>query len=101
MPKFNVDVPHSLTADDARARLGRFADALADKFKDKISELEQHWEGDALAFRLKTYGIPLEGRITVDENRLHLAGDLPFSAVMFKGKIENSIRDELTKLMQD
>jgi putative polyhydroxyalkanoate system protein len=99
MPKLNVEVPHTLSAQDARNRLDRFAEALGEKFKDKISDLEQHWDGDTLRFRFKTYGIPLEGGITVGDQRLELAGDLPFSAVMFKGKIESTIRDELAKLV--
>jgi hypothetical protein len=99
MPKFGVQVPHQLTQQEARERLGKFASALGEKFREQISELEQSWEGDTLRFRFKTFGIPLSGGITVGEKQLDLAGDLPFSALVFKGKIESAIRDELQKLV--
>jgi hypothetical protein len=100
MPKFNVNVPHTLTQPEARSRLERFAEMLEKKFKSQISDLHQSWENDTLQFRFKTYGIPLQGGITVGEHQLTCAGDLPFSAMMFpfsammfRGKIESSIRE--------
>jgi putative polyhydroxyalkanoate system protein len=99
MPKFGVRVPHQLTKDEARSRLERFAESLQRKFQDKVSDLKQTWEGDTLRFGFKTYGIQLDGGITVAENELNLAGDIPFSAMMFRGKIESAIREELERLV--
>jgi hypothetical protein len=92
-------VPHSLTHEEARSRLERFAEMLQDKFQDKVSDLQQSWEADTLRFRFKTYGIPLEGGITVTDSELNLAGDLPFSAMMFRGKIESAIQEQLERLV--
>jgi putative polyhydroxyalkanoate system protein len=100
MPKFNVQVPHTLTQHEARARLERFADVLGEKFRGQVSDLEQSWEGETLKFRFKTFGIQLAGGITVNDDQLNLDGDLPFTALVFKGKIESAIRDELTKLVE-
>jgi putative polyhydroxyalkanoate system protein len=99
MPKFNVQVPHSLTREEARTRLERFADNLQRKFQTQVSDLHQSWEDDTLRFRFKTYGIPLSGGIAVGDAALDVDGDLPFSAMMFRGKIESSIREELEKLV--
>jgi putative polyhydroxyalkanoate system protein len=99
MPKFGVRVPHTLTKDEARSRLERFIEMLEAKFADKVSDLRQSWEGDTLRFHFKTYGIPLDGGITVENNELNLAGDLPFAAMMFKGKIESEIREQLERLV--
>jgi hypothetical protein len=99
MPKFSVTVPHALSPQEATERLDRFADILREKFKDSVSELEQSWEGNALAFRFKTFGIPLSGKVSVGDKQLTVDGDLPFTAMMFKGKIESSIREQLERLM--
>jgi hypothetical protein len=99
MPKFNVTVPHSLSQQEARSRLERFAEMLENKFQNQVSELHQSWENDTLNFRFKTYGIPLDGGITVSETALTCAGDLPFSAMMFRGKIESAIREQLERLV--
>jgi putative polyhydroxyalkanoate system protein len=99
MPKFGVRVPHTLTKDEARSRLERFVEMIQAKFAGQVSELQQNWEGDTLRFHFKTYGIPLDGGITVADNELNLAGDLPFAAMMFKGKIESEIREQLEKIV--
>jgi putative polyhydroxyalkanoate system protein len=99
MPKFNVNVPHSLSPQEARTRVERFADMLEKKFQNQVSELKQSWENDTLNFSFKTYGIPLQGGITVGESQLSCAGELPFSAMMFRGKIESAIREELERLV--
>lgn len=99
MPKFNVQVPHTLSQQEATERLNRFADTLRQKFQDQVSELEQSWDGNTLRFRFKTYGIPLQGGITVADGNLNVDGDLPFTAMMFKGKIEAGIREQLERLV--
>jgi Putative polyhydroxyalkanoic acid system protein (PHA_gran_rgn) len=99
MPKFNVTVPHALPQAEAAERLNRFADILREKFKDSVSDLDQSWEGNVLAFHFKTFGFPLSGKIAVGEKALVVDGDLPFTAMMFKGKIESSIREQLERLM--
>ena len=99
MPKFNVTVPHAISRAEAVDRLSCFADILREKFKDSVSDLEQKWEGETLAFRFKTFGIGLSGKIAVAEKELVVDGDLPFTAMMFKGKIESAIREQLERLM--
>jgi putative polyhydroxyalkanoate system protein len=100
MPQFNVRVPHTLTEQEARERLNRFVDILRQKFQDSVKDLEQNWDGDTLRFAFKTFGIPLKGGITVGEQQIDVAGDLPFTALMFRGKIESSIREQLERLMR-
>jgi putative polyhydroxyalkanoate system protein len=99
MPKFGVRVPHSLTQTEARSRLERFAELLQQKYQDKVSDLDQSWEGDTLKFRFKSYGIQLQGGIAVNDKELDLNGELPFAAMMFKGKIESEIREQLEKIV--
>lgn len=99
MPKFGVNVPHTLGKPEARSRLERFIEMIEQKYADKVSELRQSWEGDTLRFHFKTYGIPLDGGITVTEDALNMSGDLPFAAMMFKGKIESEIREGLERIV--
>ena len=99
MPKFNVEVPHQLSQEEARQRLDRFVDILRQKFQDSVSDLDQSWEGDTLRFKFKSYGIPLSGTIAVADTALKVDGDLPFTAMMFKGKIESAIKEQLTRLV--
>jgi putative polyhydroxyalkanoate system protein len=100
MPQFSVQVPHTLPQAEARERLNRFVDVLRAKFQDSVNDLQQNWDGDTLRFSFKTFGIVLKGGITVDEKKLDVTGDLPFTAMMFRGKIESSIREQLERLVR-
>ena len=100
MPKFHVAVPHALSQPDARKLLDRFVDeVILKKFQDSVGDLDQHWEGDELLFRFKTFGIQIAGKCTVDDKQVVVEGDLPFTAMMFKGKIEGEIQKQLERLM--
>lgn len=99
MPKFNIEVPHPLTRQEARSRLERFTDTLQQKFQNQVSDLQQSWNNDTLHFQFKSFGIQLAGDIAVEESALRVAVELPFTAMMFKGKIESAIRDELQRLV--
>jgi Putative polyhydroxyalkanoic acid system protein (PHA_gran_rgn) len=100
MPQFSVQVPHTLPQPEARERLNRFVDVLRAKFQDSVNDLQQNWDGDTLRFSFKTFGIALKGGITVDEKKRDVTGDLPFTAMMFRGKIESAIREQLERLVR-
>jgi putative polyhydroxyalkanoate system protein len=96
----NLTVPHTLGKDEATARLNHFLERIQEKYESEVSELHQQWDGDALDFRFRTYGINIKGRIAVGEDKLDFNGELPIAAMMFKGKIESGIRDALTRAMK-
>ena len=100
MPKINLNSPHTLSQEDATSRLQRFSESLQSKFSDQVKDLEQSWEGDHLNFSFKTFGIALAGRIESQPNNLALQLELPFTAMMFKGKIESTIKGQLEQLMR-
>ena len=72
---------------------------LTEKSGNQVSDLQQSWDGDTLNFHFKTYGIAIDGGITIGDNELNLAGDIPFAAMMFKGKIESQIREQLERIV--
>ena len=99
MPKFGFTIPHSLTKDEARSRLDRLVEALDKHYAGKVNDLQQSWDGDTLNFSAKAFGIQLSGGVTVTDNELKLDGDLPFAAMMFKGKIESDFREQLERIV--
>jgi hypothetical protein len=100
VPKFQLEVPHTFTAEEAKSRLERFIDSLQAQYGDKVSELEQAWNGNKLTFGFKTFGFKIAGAIASLEKKLAVSGDIPFAAMMFKGKIESEIREQLSRLMR-
>lgn len=99
MPKLNFSVPHTLEKAEAKSRLEAFAGRVRDKYQGQVKDVKEWWEGDTLCFAFRTMGINIDGRLAVEDDRLNVDGNLPFSAMMFKGKIESGLREELQKLM--
>lgn len=97
MPKINLEIPHQHSAEDARSKLERFTESLP---KEQVSDLEQTWNGNTLSFSFKTFGIKIGGDLTAAEQKLLVDIDLPFSAMMFKGKIESEVRKQLERLVR-
>ena len=99
MPHLQVRVPHTLTQQEAQQRLARFVELLHDSYGHQVTDLDQAWQDDTLRFRFKAYGFQLAGTITLADHELDVRGDLPFSALIFRGRIESAIREQLTRLM--
>jgi len=99
VPRLALTVPHSLDKAEARSRLEKFAPTVREKYKDMVKDVYETWDEDTLNFGFKTAGMKIGGDLKVEENQLSLTGNLPFAAMVFKGKIETLLRSELEKLM--
>lgn len=97
MPSFSTEIPHSLGKQAAKARLESFLQKISEKYKGQIGQLEGNWVDDVMKFSFVTFGIKIDGRMVVQEDKVVLDGDLPFSAMMFKGKISGGIREAIEK----
>ncbi len=98
MPSLTISTPHALSAEEATERLKKFFQKLKDRHSDKVSNLEEKWDGNKLAYAFSTYGFNVKGDVTVEPDQVKLNGQLPFAAMMFKGKIEQTVKDELNRL---
>ena len=73
---------------------------LKEHYQDKVSNLEEEWpDENHLKYRFKTFGFDIQGEAKVEPQTVLLNLTLPFTAMMFKGKIEQTLRDELTRLL--
>ncbi len=99
MPKLTIAVPHSLSQQEATERLKGLLAQVKEKYKSQMSNVDEQWNDNNLAFGFSTYGFPIKGTVDVGTTEVTLDGDLPFAAMMFKGKIEEGVRGELEKLL--
>lgn len=100
MPKIKIEVPHQLTAEDAKSRLQKKAEFLEGRFGEQVKDMTQSWNGNVLNFGFKTMGLRFDGTVDVEDNRVVVNGDVPFAAMMFKGKIESEIREQLEHVLR-
>ncbi len=99
MPSLSIAVPHSLTAEEATARLKSLFTKIKERHGDKVNNLEESWDGNKLAYAFSTFGFNIKGDLNVESNEVQINGTIPFAAMMFKGKIEQSVREELEKTL--
>ncbi len=99
MPSLTIKVPHSLGTEEATTRLKSFFEKLKERHQDKMSNLEEQWDGNCLNYAFSTFGFNIKGDMNVESEEVCVNGNLPFAAMMFKGKIEQSVREELEKVL--
>jgi hypothetical protein len=99
MPSVNITTPHALGAEEATARLKSLFEKLKERHGDKVSNLEESWSDNKLDYSFSTYGFNIKGDIAVEPDQVKVNGNLPFAAMMFKGKIEQTVREEMEKLL--
>jgi len=87
MPKFTIERSHSLSVDDAKARLQSLSDKLSDKYGLKSS-----WKTATLA---EVKGTGATGTITCEPGKVSVMIDLSFALTPLKGKIEDKVKREL------
>ncbi len=99
MPSLTIAVPHTLTAEEAKERLQSLFSKIKEKYGDQVSNLEESWDGNKLAYAFSTFGFNIKGDMNVEPNEIQINGSIPFAAMMFKGKIEQSVREQLEKTL--
>ncbi len=99
LPKLNMTVPHGLAQDEAVKRVKNLLSDVKTQFADTIEDLHEAWDGHAGRFDFSAMGYPIAGSLTVNPSQVDISGDLPFAAMLFKAKIEATIKDRLGALL--
>ncbi len=97
IPSFNTEVAHSLGQTRAKERIMDLINQIRQQYQDQVTDFSSDWIENTLKFTLTTYGFDISGTVQVEESRALVAGNLPFLAVPFRQKIEQSIAGELAR----
>jgi hypothetical protein len=97
MPSLTITVPHSLEPQEAAERLKRLIELVKAQYGSHLSELHEEWTEQTGSFRVGAMGFKSTGTVEVRTTEVHIQGSLPFAAVMFKGKIEDAIRQQVER----
>ena len=99
MAAYRVLVPHSLGSAAALARVERFLDDVQRDYAEYLSDPQGQWQGNSLEFSFLAMGLAISGSLIVEEESVHVFGPLPLAAAFFRGRIEQTIHAELTRLL--
>ncbi len=100
MPKINMEIPHALAAEEAKRRLEHKAEFLQSQYGDQVKDMTQSWLGNILSFGFKTMGMRFDGTVGVEDDKIVVNGDIPFAAMMFKGKIESELKSQMERILR-
>jgi hypothetical protein len=99
MANYYVVVPHALGQEEALARLQRFLEDIERQYAPQVSDVRGEWEQNRLEFGFVASGLSIDGAMVVEHEVVEVSGPLPLIAAMFRGRIEQTIRDELARLL--
>lgn len=100
MPSMSVQVPHQLPLSEAVTRLQQFLEQVRRDHGDRLSNVQGEWLGETLQFGFTAMSMQINGHLVVHKEEVHVKGNLPFAASLFRGTIESTIRTELEKLLR-
>jgi len=99
MATMKMAVPHRLSQDEALNRVKKLLGQVRNQFADKISDLNENWNGNVGTFSFKAMKFAVSGTLTVTPSEVQLDGTLPWAANLFKGTIEKTIKDRAKELL--
>jgi len=99
MPKISLQVPHHLGEQEAVRRLTGFVEQMQERHREHLRDFDAVWNGNSLACTFAVSGFRIRGDLTVGAAEVDVGATLPLAAVIFRGRIEKAIRDELGGLL--
>lgn len=99
MPDMKVTVPHSLPKEEAKARIQKLVGELQKQYAGMVKNIQEKWTGDTGEFSFEMMGFTVGGAVFVEPSQVRLEGKLPMAAMMFKSKVEDSIRTKAAELL--
>jgi hypothetical protein len=99
MPKIHLSVPHVLTQEEAKKRVGNLLAETRTKFGAKVSDVTEAWTGWVNSFSFRALGFSVGGKLEVQAAQLLIDMDIPFAALPFKGRVESEILAHARQLL--
>ncbi|MDZ4818995.1 MAG: polyhydroxyalkanoic acid system family protein [Planctomycetota bacterium] len=99
MPALKFSFPNPLNQADATERLKQLFERLKQQHSEKFSDLQENWVDNVLKFAFSTYGFKIQGDLSVTDEEVRLDGTIPFTAMIFKGKIEKELKETLSRIL--
>jgi putative polyhydroxyalkanoate system protein len=91
MPKFEVDIPHSLAPDEAKQRIASATGKLEQQYGATCT-----WQGEK---ELLVSRKGLDARVSIEEQRVHIDLNLGFMLVPLANAIKGGIAKELSGIL--
>ena len=101
MPRIQIEVPHQLGREIAIERLKNLAPQLKEKYPEFANNIQEEWDDQTLRFSFGAFGASIVGETEVQEASVQSRLELPMAAMILRGRIEKTIREELESVLAD
>jgi hypothetical protein len=99
MPDLNISIPHSLPQDEVVRRLQSAIAVAKTQYSNRIQNFQENWNGNAGTLHVTVMGQPLQIALAVNPSDVTVQSALPKMPSMFRGQIENAIREQFAKVL--
>jgi hypothetical protein len=100
MPGFRIAVPHQLQREVVVERLRGFADRVRHESPVSLTEVVESWDPEGnLSFSFRAMGFKVSGSVITSSTEVHVSGNLPWTAVLMRGEIENQIAEKIRQVI--
>ncbi|MEN8153911.1 MAG: polyhydroxyalkanoic acid system family protein [Acidobacteriota bacterium] len=99
MPELDISIPHQLRQDEAAERIKGLLGQMKKDYGESIQDLNEEWSGNSCRFGFSVMGSEISGTLDILNDEVRIKGGLPFTAGLFKGKIEKTIREKAAELL--
>ncbi len=94
MPDMTATIPHQLTRAEAKRRIQEQVGVVRTQYGAMLTNLQETWTGDAMAFSLDAMGQSISGRLTVDDQAVHVTVALPWFLSMMAATLKPRIEQQ-------
>jgi hypothetical protein len=95
-----INIPHTFKSkEDAIKRTKDLVQQIKVDYGEKISNLEENWNGNTATFSFTIRGYTIAGTAVVTQSGIDLEGDLPWALSFFKGKIEKTVKERAQEFL--
>src|SRR4051794_26508273 len=94
MQDLTATIPHQLTRAEAKRRVHEQVGGIRQQHGSLLTNLRETWTGDTMAFSLMTLGQSISGRLTVDDQAVHLTVALPWFLRLLSGTLQPRIEQQ-------
>ena len=89
VPKVTGSYPHSLDSSTVKKQMGLALEDLLTAFE--MQDISVITEDASFSFQGLSRGVSTKGSIEIEESMINVTIELPFSAMAFKGRVQNAI----------
>jgi hypothetical protein len=94
MPDLTASIPHQLSRAEVKRRIQEQTVAVRQQYGAMLANLQESWTGDTMQFSLSAMGQPISGRLTVDDQAVHVTVALPWLLRMLAETIKPRIEQQ-------